>query len=53
MKSEKRKKMFSQKKAAKENRMKRSGAKSNYGKKNAFLHAHGGWGFDYTDKPWK
>ena len=26
---------------------------SNYAKKEAFLKKHGGFGFDYPDKPWK
>ena len=53
MKSQKRQKQFAQKRATKENRMKKPGYKSNYAKKRLFLISNGGWGFDYPDKPWK
>lgn len=53
MKSDKRKKMFNQKSAAKANRMKNPGFKSLYSRKKAYLHAHGGMGIDYPDQPWK
>ena len=26
---------------------------SNYARKKAFLKTHGGYGFDYPEKPWK
>lgn len=40
--------------AAKANRMKNPGEKSNYAKKYAFLQRVGGFGFQYAEpKPWK
>jgi len=52
-KGKNRKQMFAAKKAGKESRMGRPGAKSNYAKKKSFLRTAGGFGFGYPDKPWK
>ena len=53
-KGKSRQQMFAAKKAAKESKMSRPGAKSNYAKKRSFLRRAGGFGFDYpTPKPWK
>ena len=41
------------KRQAKLNRMTSAKGNSNYGRKHKYLTAHGGWGFDYIDKPWK
>jgi len=38
---------------AKRQRMGNPGDESRYSKKRAYLNKHGGWGFDYIDKPWK
>lgn len=40
-------------KVNKERIMATPGQKSNYAKKRTFLIKHGGFGFDYPDKPWK
>jgi hypothetical protein len=53
MKSDKRKKIVSGKAAAKEHRLNNPGFKSNYARKKAYLYIHGGFGFDYPDKPWR
>lgn len=52
-KSERRWKALVAKKLAKETAMKKPGFKSKYALKSAFLAKHGGFGFDYPDKPWK
>lgn len=41
------------KQLAKANRMKNAKGNSNYGRKSKHLNTHGGWGFEYTEKPWK
>lgn len=52
-KSKKRTTLLSMKARVKEGRMKNPGEKSNYARKAEFLKKHGGWGFEYQDKPWK
>ena len=53
-KSKKRQKILVTKRVAKENKMKKPGAKSVYAKKQRFLGTNGGFGFEYPEpKPWK
>ena len=53
-KSKTRQKLFAAKRIAKENKMKKPGAKSPYAKKQRFLATNGGFGFEYPEpKPWK
>ncbi len=40
-------------KSLKRKGMLRPGLKSLYARKFAYLASHGGWGFQYDDKPWK
>ena len=39
--------------STKRNRGKEGSGESNYGRKRAYLLAHGGTGLDYPDKPWR
>ena len=41
------------KRLSKLNSMKHAKGNSNYARKSEFLNSHGGWGFDYKEKPWK
>lgn len=54
MKSDKRKKILSQKRAAKSHKMSNPGYKSLYARKKAFLHKFPGkMGIDFPERPWK
>lgn len=55
MKSKKRVKQLQEKRAAKEQKMRRNGGKSNYARKSEWLKRHGLHGTEITDnqKPWK
>lgn len=46
-------KRMRQRKIDRANDQKRPGGQSKYGRKEAFLLANGGWGFEYPNKPWK
>lgn len=41
------------KKLSKTNKMTHAKGNSNYARKREHLNAHGGWGFEYEEKPWK
>ena len=41
------------KRQSKSNRMTHAKGNSNYAIKSEYLNTHGGWGFEYEDKPWK
>jgi len=54
MRTRKQKITLRQKRAlSKAGRMKHAKGNSNYARKEEYLNTHGGWGFEYEDKPWK
>jgi len=41
------------KRQAREQKMENPGGSSKFARKESYLKKHGGWGFEYTHKPWK